>query len=55
MAADAAHITSTISDDDRPSVFDIVAQESMLKCLQPAVEHITNVNMQTIFTGKKNI
>ncbi|KAK3870722.1 hypothetical protein Pcinc_024073 [Petrolisthes cinctipes] len=41
MAEYGAHITITASD--RPSIFDVVAQDGLMSTLQPAVNHIMRV------------
>ena len=41
MAEFGAHIT--ITTRDRPSIFDVVAQDSLMSTLNPAVKHILKV------------
>ncbi|XP_064620299.1 peroxisome assembly protein 12-like [Lineus longissimus] len=44
MAEHGAHLTSGGSDtDNRPSIFEVLAQESLLSAVRPAVKHILRV------------
>ncbi|OCT94991.1 hypothetical protein XELAEV_18012676mg [Xenopus laevis] len=43
MAERGAHITTTSPLDDRPSIFEVVAQESLMAAARPALHHIVKV------------
>ncbi len=44
MAAQGAHLASAPTDDrEQPSIFEVLAQESLVYSLQPAVRHIIRV------------
>jgi peroxin-12 len=44
MAESGAHVSSAASDDNnRPSIFEVLAQESLLSTLKPALHHILRV------------
>ncbi|XP_075709128.1 peroxisome assembly protein 12 [Rhinoderma darwinii] len=43
MAELGAHITTASTDDDRPSIFEVVAQESLMAAVRPALHHIVKV------------
>ncbi|KAE8624835.1 hypothetical protein XENTR_v10006061 [Xenopus tropicalis] len=43
MAERGAHITTTSLSDDRPSIFEVVAQESLMAAVRPALHHIVKV------------
>ncbi|XP_063808629.1 peroxisome assembly protein 12 [Pseudophryne corroboree] len=43
MAERGAHITTASPADDRPSIFEVVAQESLMVAVRPALHHIVKV------------
>ncbi|XP_069828814.1 peroxisome assembly protein 12 [Dendropsophus ebraccatus] len=43
MAERGAHITTAPPDDGRPSIFEVVAQESLMVAVRPALHHIVKV------------
>ncbi|CAJ0917193.1 unnamed protein product, partial [Ranitomeya imitator] len=43
MAERGAHITTATPDDNRPSIFEVVAQESLMAAVRPALHHIIKV------------
>ncbi|KAM4702476.1 peroxisome assembly protein 12 isoform 1-T2 [Discoglossus pictus] len=43
MAERGAHITNASQGDDRPSIFEVVAQESLMAAVRPALFHIVKV------------
>ncbi|KAG2458759.1 PEX12 protein, partial [Polypterus senegalus] len=44
MAQRAAHLTTVVADlDDRPSIFEVIAQESLMETVRPALEHAIKV------------
>ncbi|XP_053560819.1 peroxisome assembly protein 12 [Bombina bombina] len=43
MAERGAHITSASPADDRPSIFEVVAQESLMAAVRPALHHVVKV------------
>ncbi|XP_028662872.1 peroxisome assembly protein 12 [Erpetoichthys calabaricus] len=44
MAQGAAHLTTIVADvDDRPSIFEVIAQESLMETVRPALEHAIKV------------
>jgi hypothetical protein len=44
MAAQGAHITSTsVDNEDSPSIFEVLAQESLVLALRPALQHMLRV------------
>ena len=47
MAEAGAHLSSgTVSgDDNRPSIFEVIAQENLLSSLKPALQHIVRVSL----------
>lgn len=42
MAEHGAHIT-TASVDDQPSIFEVVAQDSLMTAVRPALQHVVKV------------
>lgn len=46
MAASGAHLTSTaLSVTDRPSIFEVLAQENLVSALHPALKHALHVGI----------
>ncbi|XP_040280638.1 peroxisome assembly protein 12 [Bufo bufo] len=43
MAERGAHITTASPDDNRPSIFEVVAQESLMAAVRPALHHVVKV------------
>lgn len=43
MAANAAHLTRTLNE--KPSVFEVIAQESLHSTVQPALRRVFEVNI----------
>ncbi|CAM4573356.1 peroxisome assembly protein 12 [Lepidochelys kempii] len=43
MAEHGAHLTAASASDDRPSVFEVVAQDSLMSALRPALQHVAKV------------
>ncbi|CAH2222517.1 peroxisome assembly 12 [Pelobates cultripes] len=43
MAERGAHITTASPGDDRPSIFEVVAQESLMAAVRPALHHVVKV------------
>ncbi|XP_068946062.1 peroxisome assembly protein 12 [Petaurus breviceps papuanus] len=43
MAEHGAHITATPGADDRPSIFEVVAQDSLMAAVRPALQHVAKV------------
>ncbi|KAM8977717.1 peroxisome assembly protein 12 isoform 2-T2 [Pelodytes ibericus] len=43
MAERGAHITTTFPRDDRPSIFEVVAHESLMAAVRPALHHVVKV------------
>jgi len=45
MAVQGAHLTSTVShEDDTPSIFEVLAQESLVHTLRPTLHHLLRVS-----------
>lgn len=42
MAEHGAHITAA-SVDDQPSIFEVVAQDSLMTAVRPALQHVVKV------------
>lgn len=40
--AEGAHLTSAV-DNERPSIFEVLAQESLLAAIRPALKHAIRV------------
>ncbi|XP_066431286.1 peroxisome assembly protein 12 [Eleutherodactylus coqui] len=43
MAEHGAHITTASPGDERPSIFEVVAQESLMAAVRPALHHVVKV------------
>ncbi|XP_032645553.1 peroxisome assembly protein 12 isoform X2 [Chelonoidis abingdonii] len=43
MAEHGAHLTAASASDDRPSVFEVVAQDSLMSAVRPALQHVVKV------------
>ncbi|MEE6469702.1 hypothetical protein FKM82_008731 [Ascaphus truei] len=43
MAERGAHITTASPNEDRPSIFEVVAQESLMAAVRPALHHVIKV------------
>lgn len=43
MAEHGAHLTSASAIDDRPSIFEVVAQDSLMSAVRPALQHVAKV------------
>lgn len=43
MAEVGAHLTAASAGDDRPSIFEAVAQDSLMAALKPALQHLVKV------------
>ncbi|XP_053310797.1 peroxisome assembly protein 12 [Spea bombifrons] len=43
MAERGAHITTASAGDDRPTIFEVVAQESLMAAVRPALHHVVKV------------
>ncbi|ELW61739.1 peroxisome assembly protein 12 [Tupaia chinensis] len=43
MAEHGAHITTASVADDRPSIFEVVAQDSLMTAVRPALQHVVKV------------
>lgn len=43
MAELGAHLTAASAGDDRPSIFEAVAQDSLMGALKPALQHLVKV------------
>ncbi|KAM6463120.1 peroxisome assembly protein 12 isoform 2-T4 [Liasis olivaceus] len=43
MAEHGAHLTATSTHEDRPSIFEVVAQDSLMSAVRPAFQHLTKV------------
>lgn len=44
MAEAGAHFTSTTANE-RPSIFEVLAQESLMEAIKPALRHAVNVSV----------
>ena len=44
MAEFGAHLTSTSSESNQPSIFEVIAQEGLVTALKPALNHILKVS-----------
>ena len=45
MAEHGAHLT-TASSDERPSIFEVLAQDSLMSAVKPALQHAVKVTLQ---------
>ena len=45
MAEHGAHITTASVVDDQPSIFEVVAQESLMTAVRPALQHVVKVRI----------
>ena len=43
MAELGAHLTAASAGDDRPSIFEAVAQDSLMAAVKPALQHLVKV------------
>ncbi|KAJ7309003.1 hypothetical protein JRQ81_008287 [Phrynocephalus forsythii] len=43
MAERGAHLTAASSHEDRPSIFEVVAQDSLMAAVRPALQHVAKV------------
>lgn len=43
MAEYGAHITTASVADDQPSIFEVVAQDSLMTAVRPALQHVVKV------------
>ncbi|KAM9118042.1 peroxisome assembly protein 12 [Pangshura tecta] len=43
MAEHGAHLTAASASDDRPSIFEVVAQDSLMSAVRPALQHVVKV------------
>ncbi|XP_012394816.3 peroxisome assembly protein 12 [Orcinus orca] len=43
MAEHGAHITTASAVDDQPSIFEVVAQDSLMTAVRPALQHVVKV------------
>ncbi|XP_042298580.1 peroxisome assembly protein 12 [Sceloporus undulatus] len=43
MAERGAHLTAASGHDDRPSIFEVVAQDSLMSTVRPALQHVIKV------------
>lgn len=43
MAELGAHLTAPSAGDDRPSIFEAVAQDSLMAAVKPALQHLVKV------------
>lgn len=43
MAEHGAHITAAAVLDDQPSIFEVVAQDSLMTAVRPALQHVVKV------------
>ncbi|XP_058020441.1 peroxisome assembly protein 12 [Ahaetulla prasina] len=43
MAEHGAHLTATSTYEDRPSIFEVVAQDSLMTAVRPAFQHVIKV------------
>ncbi|XP_054856999.1 peroxisome assembly protein 12 [Eublepharis macularius] len=43
MAGHGAHLTTASAFDDRPSIFEVVAQDSLMSAVRPALQHVAKV------------
>lgn len=43
MAEHGAHITTASVADDQPSIFEVVAQDSLMTAVRPALQHVVKV------------
>lgn len=49
MGEHGAQLTSVYAvEEDRPSVFEVLAQESLLSTLRPALKHAFRVSLETL-------
>ncbi|XP_074045013.1 peroxisome assembly protein 12 [Macrotis lagotis] len=46
MAEHGAHITAASGAEDRPSIFEVVAQDSLMAAVRPALQHVAKVLAQ---------
>lgn len=45
MAEHGAHITAAAVLDDQPSIFEVVAQDSLMTAVRPALQHVVKVRL----------
>ncbi|XP_029468606.1 peroxisome assembly protein 12 [Rhinatrema bivittatum] len=43
MAEHAAHLTTTSVSDERPSIFEVIAQDSLMSAVRPGLQHIAKI------------
>ncbi|XP_043909717.1 peroxisome assembly protein 12 [Protopterus annectens] len=43
MAEHGAHLTGVFTDEDRPSIFEVVAQDNLMTAVRPALQHAVKV------------
>lgn len=43
MAEHGAHITTAAVADNHPSIFEVVAQDSLMTAVRPALQHVVKV------------
>ncbi|XP_038231932.1 peroxisome assembly protein 12 [Dermochelys coriacea] len=43
MAEHGAHLTAAAAGDDRPPIFEVVAQDSLMSAVRPALQHVAKV------------
>lgn len=48
MAEHGAHITTASGLDDQPSIFEVVAQDSLMTAVRPALQHVVKVRYYII-------
>lgn len=46
MAEHGAHITTASVVDDQPSIFEVVAQDSLMTAVRPALQHVVKVRYE---------
>jgi hypothetical protein len=44
MASAGAHLTSTVAEGERPSIFELLAQEGLTASLRPALKYAVRVS-----------
>ncbi len=52
MAEHGAHITSAGDDADRPTIFEVLAQESLMSTVRPALKHAIRVGKHEAFVKR---
>lgn len=54
MAEAGAHFTSTTANE-RPSIFEVLAQESLMEAVKPALRHAVKVSVPQVLIAARTV